>query len=105
MSVAYILTDKHWVADCKDELITDSVSVFKTEKEACEIALEKARKRFTEWSPENPDQFIWTANMDFDYQELIGDGVLYMSIGSSKTDTIIKYHILKLEKGEVNDDV
>ena len=104
MSVAYILTDKHWTEDCKDELITDSVSVFKTDKEACEIAQAKALERFTDWLPENPDEFIWTANMDFGYQDLIGDGVLYMSIGSKKTDTIIKYHILKLEKGEVNDD-
>lgn len=102
----YILTEGHWRADQMSSratgMKTNVIGIFEDENKAYGSALAAAKANGDVIFYE-PDEFIWTFNDSFPLEELYNHGVLYLSVGSEKTDSIVEYFTLELRKGELKE--
>ena len=99
MSKAYVLTESHFAGN---EKYTDILGIYTNANNAYEDAHKRAVEKFTTFVPK-PGEFIWTANVDFDLDDLVDCGIMYMSIGSEKTDSIIEYFTLDIKEGVIKE--
>ncbi len=105
----YILTEGHWRADQMSSratgMKTDVIGIFEDENTAYEEAVSRAQYQYRADISLNESQgeFIWTFNDSFPLEELYNHGVLYLSVGSEKTDSIVEYFTLELRKGELKE--
>ena len=96
---AYILTESHFINNKK---YTDILGIYTDIAKAYYDARERASEKSKTFVP-MPDEFVWTENIDFDFDDFVDCGVMYMSIGSEKTYSIIEYFTLDVEEGEIKE--
>lgn len=95
----YILTESHFIDNKK---YSDILGIYTDIAKAYCDARKRAAENFEAFIPKS-GEFVWTGNVDFDLDELVDCGAMYMSIGSEKTDSIIEYFVLEVEKGELKE--
>lgn len=99
MGKAYVLTESHFI---DNKRYTDILGIYTDIIKVYEDAHKRAVEKFETFVP-NPGEFVWTGNVDFDLDDLVDCGIMYMSIGSEKTDSIIEYFTLEVEEGEIKE--